>query len=249
MSALEIIAVLAAGAGAGMINVAVGSGTLITFPVLVAVGFPPVTANVSNSLGLVPGSVAGAVGYRRELEGQRRRMLMLVPFSLAGAIAGAVALLVLPESAFEAIVPPIILLALVLVVAQPWLTARLAQHRADSEHGGPALATGVFATGVYGGYFGAAQGIILLALLGVALPDDLQRLNALKNVMAGLVNLVAGLIFLVIADVAWDAVALIAAGSLVGGTIGARWSRRLPPAALRGLIVVVGISAVAQLWF
>jgi uncharacterized membrane protein YfcA len=249
MTAFEIAAVLAAGFAAGMINVAVGSGTLITFPVLVAVGFPPVTANVSNSLGLVPGSVAGVVGYREELKGQRRRLRMLAPWSALGAVVGAVALHVLPDDAFEAIVAPIILLALVLVVAQPWLTARLASRRADTEHGGAPLAAGVFATGVYGGYFGAAQGIILLSLMGVTLPDDLQRINAVKNALAGMVNLIAGLVFLVVADVAWDAVALVAAGSVVGGTIGARWSRQLPPSALRGLIVVVGLSAVAQLWF
>ena len=246
MTLLEAVAVLAAGVAAGTINTVVGSGTRITFPVLLAVGYAPVTANVSNTIGLVPGSISGAIGYRRELAGQRSRALRLGVASLLGGITVAVALLVLPEEAFEAIVPGFIALALVLIVLQPRLS-RLLESRARRKDGSAATGAGVYVTGVYGGYFGAAQGILLLSVLGLTLPEDLQRINALKNVLAAIVNGVAGLIFAFAADVAWLPVALIAAGSAVGGQVGARYGRRLPPRALRALIVVVGLVAVVTL--
>jgi uncharacterized membrane protein YfcA len=244
----EILAIALAGLAAGTVNTVVGSGTLITFPVLLAFGYSPVTANVSNTIGLVPGSASGAIGYRRELAGQRRRALRLGACSVLGAILGAILLLVLPEAAFKAIVPAFIAAALALVVLQPRIARALAERdsRVAHEHG---LLTplAIFATGVYGGYFGAAQGILLLGILGVALPQGLQRTNALKNVLAGLANGVAGLLFAIAADVAWGPAALIAAGSIVGGQIGATYGRRLSPDALRGLIVVVGIAAIVKL--
>jgi uncharacterized membrane protein YfcA len=233
---------------AGTINTVVGSGTLITFPVLLAFGYPPVTANVTNAVGLVPGSAAGAVGYRRELRGQRRRAVPLLIASALGAIIGAVLLLSLPASAFKAIVPVFIGVALVLIIAQPQLTRRLRRRRRDAHEGaGPAATTGTALTGVYGGYFGAAQGILLLSLLGLSIDDELQRINALKVVLAGLNNLVAGLIFVFAAHVDWAAAGLIAAGSVLGGVAGAHWGRRLPPAALRVLIVAVGVLAIVRL--
>jgi uncharacterized protein len=248
VSLLESVLVLAAGVFAGAINTIVGSGTLVTFPVLLAVGYGPVVANVSNTVGLVPGSVSGAIGYREELAGQRHRALVLASASLIGGIAGAVLLLTLPDSAFEAIVPVLIAVALVLVVFQPRLSRALATRRARARpHGGPLLWSGVFGTGVYGGYFGAAQGVILLALTGIAIPEDLQRLNALKNVLAALVNGVAAAIFLVFASVAWLPALLLAVGSAAGGQLGARIGRRLSPAVLRGVIVVVGLAAIVQL--
>ena len=248
MSLLECLLVLAADMFAGTINTVVGSGTLVTFPVLLAVGYGPVTANVSNTLGLVPGSVSGAIGYRAELAGQRSRILTLGSASLIGGIVGAILLLSLPSEAFAAIVPALIALALVLVVLQPRLARALAARRGEVRpHGGPLLWSGVFGTGVYGGYFGAAQGIILLALTGIALPEDMQRLNALKNVLAGLVNGVAAVVFIVFATVAWLPALLIAVGSAAGGQIGARIGRRLSPALLRGVIVVVGLAAIVQL--
>jgi uncharacterized membrane protein YfcA len=247
---LEVVAILAAGMAAGAINTVVGSGTLITFPVLLAFGYSPVVANVSNTIGLVPGSLSGAVGYRRELEGQRRRLARLAPASLTGGVIGAVALLALPADWFSAIVPVFIAAALVLVVVQPRLTAAL-PHRAHAATApaGAAGTAGVGAAGVYGGYFGAAQGILLLAVLGLALRDDLQRVNALKIVLAMIVNLVAGVVFAVAADVAWDAAALVAAGSIAGGALGARLGRRLSPATLRAVVVAVGLAAIAQLVF
>jgi uncharacterized membrane protein YfcA len=248
VSLLECLLVLAAGMCAGAINTVVGSGTLITFPVLLAVGYGPVTANVTNTLGLVPGSVSGAIGYRAELAGQRDRLLALGSASFLGGIVGAVLLLSLPTEVFDAVIPVLIALALVLVVLQPRLARALAARRSEVRpHGGPLLWTGVFGTGVYGGYFGAAQGIILLALTGIALPEDMQRLNALKNVLAGLVNGVAAVVFIFFATVAWLPALLIAVGSAAGGQIGARIGRRLSPAMLRGVIVVVGLAAIVQL--
>jgi uncharacterized membrane protein YfcA len=244
----EVLAIALAGLAAGTINTVVGSGTLITFPVLLAFGYDPVTANVSNTIGLVPGSVSGAVGYRRELEGQRRRVLRLGTASVLGGTTGAVLLLVLPASAFKAIVPVFIAIALVLVVIQPRLNRALAARDYHRAHEGGLLTfAAVYATGVYGGYFGAAQGILLLGILGVVLPQDLQRTNALKNVLAGLVNAVAGVYFAFAADVAWGPAAIIAGASIVGGQLGAHYGRRLHPAALRAVIVVVGVSAIVRL--
>jgi uncharacterized protein len=241
----EVVAIALAGLAAGAINTVVGSGTLITFPVLLAFGYAPVTANVSNTIGLVPGSLSGAVGYRRELAGQGRR---LGTASVLGGATGAVLLLVLPASAFKAIVPAFIALALVLVVLQPRINDALA-HRARGRDGEGGLVTplGVYAAGVYGGYFGAAQGILLLGLLGITLPQSLQRTNALKNVLTAIVNGVAGIYFAIAAHVAWAPAAIIAGASIVGGQLGAHYGRRLHPTALRGVIVVVGVSAIVRL--
>lgn len=252
MTVWEALAVFGAGGAAGAINVVVGSGTLITFPVLLAVGLPPVTANVSNTLGLVPGSLSGAFGYRRELAGQGRRIRRFGAAALAGGLIGAALLLVLPTDAFDAIVPALIAVALVLVVLQPRLAAALRARRARNgttvrADGGALLLTGLFFASMYGGYFGAAQGVIYLSLMGLLLSEDLQRLNAVKNVLALFVNGVAALFFLFAAQIDWLAVVLIAAGSALGGLIGARVGRRLPPAVLRGVIVAVGIAAITQL--
>jgi uncharacterized membrane protein YfcA len=252
MSPAEALAVLAAGVGAGTINTIVGSGTLLTFPVLLAVGLPPVTANVSNALGLVPGSLTGAWGYRRELTGQRDRLLRLAVVGLLGGATGAVLLVTLPSEAFHAIVPVLIALALVLVVLQPRLTRAVHARRdrrgtAAPAHGGPLLVAGIFLASVYGGYFGAAQGVLYLSLMGLLLDDTLQRINGLKNVLAAIVNGVAAVLFLFVAHMNWAAVGLVAAGATLGGLIGARVGRRLPPAALRALIVVVGAAAIVQL--
>jgi uncharacterized membrane protein YfcA len=244
----EAVAVALAGLAAGTINTVVGSGTLVTFPVLLAVGYPPVLANVSNTVGLVPGSASGAIGYRSELAGQRARLLRLGTASTAGAVLGAVALLTAPPAAFRAVVPVLIALACVLVVVQPRLSPWLAAHgRANRQHGGPLLYAAVLATGVYGGYFGAAQGVLLIAVLGLLLDENLQRVNAAKNVLAGLVNLVAAVVFVAVTDVAWEAAGLIALGSVIGGQLGARLGRRIPPAVLRGIIVVVGVTAIVKI--
>ncbi|MFC6344865.1 sulfite exporter TauE/SafE family protein [Nocardioides hankookensis] len=248
MSLFEVVAVLLGGIAAGTINTVVGSGTLITFPTLLAFGVPPVTANVSNTIGLVPGSVSGAIGYRRELAGQRSRVLRLSVASLLGGTAGAVLLLVLPADAFTAIVPVLIVLGLVLVVCQPRISAWVARrHEATGGmpyHGTWWVWPGVLTTGVYGGYFGAAQGVLLMAVLGTGVDESLQRLNGIKNVLAAVVNAIAGLIFAVVADVDWAIVLIIGIGSVIGGQIGATVGRRLPPVGLRVAIVVVGTVAL-----
>jgi len=248
MSIGEALSIALAGLAAGTINTVVGSGTLITFPVLLAFGYAPVTANVSNTIGLVPGSVSGAVGYRRELAGQRRRVVRLGTMSVLGGVTGAVLLLVLPASAFNAIVPVFIAIALVLTVLQPRLNRWLSAHEIELDRErGLFLPLAVYVTGVYGGYFGAAQGILLLGILGVALRQDLHRTNALKNVLAGLVNGVAGVYFVFAAHVAWAPAAIIAGSSILGAQLGARYGRRLPPAGLRAVIVVVGVTAIVRL--
>jgi len=203
-----------------------------------------VLANVSNNIGLVPGGLSGVYGYRRELAGQRSRILRLVPASALGGLSGAVLLLVLPGSVFKRVVIVLIVIALVLVVAQPRLAKRLGTGRAT---GGALLLASVFAAGVYGGYFGAAQGIILIALLAIFVSDDLQRLNATKNVLASCVNGVASIVFVIATDVDWKIVGITAVGSVIGGQVGARFGRRLDQRALRGLIVAVGIVAIVRL--
>lgn len=257
MSFVEFVAVLLAGTAAGAINAVVGSGSLITFPTLVALGWPPLVANVSNNIGLVPGSFSSVHGYRRELRGQRSRLLRLVPASAIGSLTGSVLLLTLPSDVFDRVVVVLIVVALVLVVSQPFIARRLADRRAagdaDRPAGsparevGPALVTLVAAAGVYGGYFGAAQGIILVATLGIFVVDGLQRLNACKNVLAATVNSVAAVVFVATTTVDWAVVAVIAVGSTIGGQVGARVGRRLDPRWLRGLIVVVGLSALVRL--
>lgn len=246
MSPLEALAIAGAGLVAGTVNTVVGSGSLVTFPTLLAFGFPAVLANVSNTVGLVPGSASGVVAYRRELAGQGRRLGVLGTASLLGSLAGAALLLALPHRSFERVVPVLLLLACALVAFQPLLAARLERARRRA-HGGPVLFLCVLGSGVYGGYFGAAQSVILLGLLGSFLDDHLQRLNAAKNVLALVVNAVAALFFVAATHVSWTAAAAVAAGSVVGGQLGGVVARRLPAVVLRVLIVVVGVVAAAVL--
>jgi uncharacterized membrane protein YfcA len=229
-----MLAVAGAGVVAGAINAIVGSGSLVTFPTLLAVGYPPVVANVSNTVGLVFGGVSGAWGYRRELRGQGRRVGWLAVGSATGALLGGILLLSLPSSVFDAVVPALILLAVALMAFKP--TPRAGTRRDHVAAG----TGGTFLTGIYGGYFGAAQGVILLSVLRLAFTDDLQRLNGVKNVLAALANAVAAVLFIAVAHVAWGAAALIAGGSIVGGTLGARYGRRLPEEWLRRIVIVGG---------
>jgi uncharacterized protein len=313
---LRALAIFAAGLAAGTINTVVGSGTLITFPTLLAFGYPPVLANVSNNVGLVPGVASGVHGYRAELKGQRRRLIRLGTASLCGGLVGAILLLVLPAGAFKAIVPVLIGIALVMVVFQPRLSKWVAGREraraaragrpdgdggadgdgADADDcagddgaggsagltgvgvtpvgvidaggaggsaavgvvapvsqdaalqlGGPVLWVLVFLSGVYGGYFGAAQGVLLLGLMGVAFTDGVQRINAVKNVLAGLVNGIAAVVFVIATHIDWGVAGLIAAGAILGGQLGARVGRKLPPWGLRVLIICVGIVALVKL--
>ena len=244
---LEGLAILAAGLAAGTINTIVGSGSLITFPTLLAFGYAPIVANVSNTIGLVPGSISGAIGYRRELAGQRARAVPIGIASVLGGLTGAILLLILPASAFQRIVPVLILVACLLVAFQPRISRALASRRGGAHDRSPLLLGAVYLSGIYGGYFGAAQGVILIALLGIFLSDGLQRLTGLKNVLQALVNGVAAVVFIVVAPVAWEAALLIAIGSIIGGQLGANFGRRLSPVILRAAIIVVGTVVATKL--
>jgi uncharacterized membrane protein YfcA len=370
---IDAAQILAAGAAAGAINALVGSGTLVTFPILLALGYPPVVANASNAVGLVPGSFAAAYGYRAEVAVHRRLLLPLGVAALAGGIVGAALLLVLPDATFRAVVPVLIGGALILIVLQPWLVRMLrrrgvhtrdgrpdgdpatrsatefdstaisagavsaagggadaviaagaldagagaaprsdagavavpgsdavagAAPRSDAGAGavpgsdagavavpgsdavagaapgsgagvgavggagrgpgirgsepatrpaGPALIAGVFAAGVYGGYFGAALGVLLLGLLGVLVSSNLQQVNGLKNILSGVANTVAAVVFIVAGVVSWLPALLIAVSAVVGGMAAARYGRRLPDSILRAVIVAVGVTAVIRM--
>ena len=253
MNPVEAVAILLAGAAAGAINAIVGSGSLITFPTLLFFGYSPLVANVSNTVGLVFGSISGAIGYRRELVGQRSRAVPLLVAALLGGLTGGLLLIVLPATAFARIVPLLIIVACVLVALQPRLTQAIARRRARSgtadreRHGAPLLVAAVFATAIYGGYFGAAQGVILMAFLAILVVDDLQRLNGLKNLIAAVTNGVAAILFILFAPVAWQPAVLIAVGSTVGGQLGALVGRRLSPFALRSVIIGVGSIVAVKL--
>ncbi len=248
MTVLEATLVFVAGVAAGTINTVVGSGTLITFPVLLSVGMSPLTANVSNTLGLVPGSFMGAYGYRHRLTGQRALVLRLGSASVVGALIGAALLLALPAGAFKAIVPVLIGLSLALVVAGPAINRRLAGRGRDPEAAPSGSLWGAtLGAGAYGGYFGAAQGVLLMGLLSALHGGDVQRNNAVKNILAGTANLVAAVVFVVVARPDWWAVALVAAGSTIGGVVGARVGQRLRPGVLRATIVGVGVIAIVKL--
>ncbi len=249
---LEALVIIAAGMAAGTVNTIVGSGSLITFPTLLLLGYPPLVANVSNTIGLVPGSISGSIGYRRELAGQRARAIPLAIAAGLGGMTGAGLLLVLPAAAFARIVPVLILGACGLVAVQPrlsaWVTARRTRLGHEPRHGGgPILLVGVYLTGIYGGYFGAAQGVILIALLAILIDDDLQRLNGLKNVIAAVINAVAAIIFILVAPVAWGPAVLLAIGSTIGGQLGAVAGRRLSPFALRVAIITIGTVVAVRL--
>jgi uncharacterized protein len=251
---LDLLALLGAGGLAGLINTVVGSGTLITFPTLLALGVPPVIANISNTVGLAPGSLSGAWATRRELDGQRRRVLWLGSASLLGGIAGALLLLWLPSKAFDTIVPILIGLGCVLVIVQPFIAKRLAYRRArlGTDAAPPVLGSVVLwlaiaLTAVYGGYFGAAQGVLFIAILGIGFAESLARINAIKNVLATIVNGIAAVVFVLVSQVNWPAAIAIAVGSVLGAQLGGRVGRKLPPTLYRVIIVAVGVVAIVSL--
>lgn len=251
------IVIVFAGLSAGAINAVVGSGTLITFPTLIALGYPPVTSTMSNAVGLVAGSVTGTWGYRRELRGQWNRLRWQIPASLIGGGLGAWLLLRLPERVFADVVPVLLIAALVLVVIGPriqaWARDRAEKQGRSPDHVSPrrmaALVAATFATGVYGGYFTAAQGVLLVAAMGALLPESVQRMNAAKNLTTLFVNIVAALAYTIVAfdRINWQVAGLVAVGSLIGGWVGAHYGRRLQPNVLRAAIVVVGLVGIYRL--
>jgi len=259
LNLVRAAAIIGAGAGAGFINSIVGSGTLISFPTLVGIGYAERIANITNNTGLVPGSFSAVAAQRRELRGQRARLMRLVPASVLGGLTGALALLVLPSRYFKRIVPFLILVGVVLVIIGPIVQRRVKERAlartvagADAnvhERVSPWLWIAVALAGVYGGYFGAAQGVILLGLMGTALDDSMARINATKNVLAGTVNLIAATVFVIHGGVVWSAAALLAVGSVIGGVLGSKAGRRIEPNVLRAIIVVVGLTAAGKLLF
>jgi hypothetical protein len=240
MSPFEVAGIFLAGLAAGTINTIVGSGSLITFPTLLAFGYSPVVANVTNTVGLVPGTLSGSIGYRAELVGQRSRVIRLGAAAAAGGLTGGLLLLALPPAAFGRIVPILILGSVVLIAIQPRLSAAMGDRRAVGEEHTVPLVITLYLTGIYGGYFGAGQGVIMMAILGVFLPDNIQRLNGLKNVLALLINGVAAILFILLAPVAWPPAITLAVGATIGGQVGAKVGRRLSAPVLRTAIIVIG---------
>ena len=252
MTALEALVVLAAGLGAGVLSSTVGVASLLSFPTLVALGLPPVTANVSNTLGLIPGGLGGVVGYRDEVREAPRVAAVIVGVCALGALGGAALLLGLPPGVFEAVVPWLILFTCLLVGAQPrisaWLRRRAGEQRDERLHMNPATTVFATVTGVYGGYFGAGAGVMMVAVLGLGTDLPLRVVNGLKTLSLLAGNVVAGLVFVVVADPRWDVVVLLAASSLVGGYVGARIGRRLPDSVFRWAVVATGVIAAVALF-
>lgn len=252
MEILSSILVFFAGLWAGTINAVVGSGTLVTFPVLIALGVTPVVASMSNAMGLVAGNASGAWGYRRELAGRGRQLMKLLPASLLGGISGAWLLLHLPERVFHYVAPVLLVLALLMVLFQPRLQSWVRNREENPEHAvrdrshGALLVVLVYLAGVYGGYFVAAQGILLVGILGVFLTGTMQNANAMKNILVLGVNMVAAVSYLLFAfdRINWLVVLLIAVSSTIGGLVGSRVGRKLSPRVLRGVIFTLGIVAL-----
>ena len=247
MTPIEALAIALAGFAAGTINTIVGSGSLITFPTLLFFGFPPIVANVSNTVGLVPGSISGVIGYRRELPAPNRALLALVGAALAGGLTGGILLLALPSTTFAVIVPFLILIASGLMAVQPYLSRALAARQGDGRRHNAVLTALIYLTGIYGGYFGAAQSVLFISLLSIFQPGNIQRSNAVKNLLALCTNAIAAVLFIAIAHVDWAAALLIAVGSIVGAQVGAFAARRMRPGVLRWVVVVVGVAVGLKL--
>jgi uncharacterized membrane protein YfcA len=263
VSGLRLLLLGGVGLVVGAINTVAGGGSLISFPTLLALGYSPLVANVTNTFGVFPSSAGGALGYRRELSGQRRNWILLAAICTAGSLIGAWLLLVLPASSFEAAVPALIATAALLTLAQPWLArrmrARSAQPVAVAAAGGGGgetvepplvpihrqwvLLGSVLLISVYGGYFGAAIGVLLVAVLGLFLHDTLQRNNALKTSLTVVVNGVAALAFTFLGPVVWSAALTLAVTTGLGGMLGAAIARRLSDRALRWAVVAIGLAA------
>ena len=236
-----------AGFAAGAINAAAGGGSLVTFPALIAVGYPPLIANVTNNVAVSPGYVTGAWGYRGELRGQRRRIAPLAAVSALGSLAGVGLILVSSQAAFEGVVPFLVLAACALLALQPVIGRRLGERAGTHERPGIGSLAGQTLAATYGGYFGAALGVAVLALLGVFFDDTLQRLNALKALLQLVIGATAAVGFALLTPVAWGAAAIVGSASLVGGMVGARLARRVSDRALRGGIVAYGVAAAIWL--
>ena len=246
MPASHVVLIVLAGVGAGIFNGVAGGGSLISFPILLGLGYPALTANITNTVGIWPGYLASAAGYRNEIGDQSQRLLRLTPVALAGGIAGALLLLTTSAATFDSVVPWLVLGAAALFALQPAL--RRALDRGAHPRTRPVLlVVGVFAASVYGGYFGAAMGVMFLAVLGLALPVSLAHTSGLRAVLSMIVNGIAAVVFVIHGGLAWEAVGLLALGSLVGGYVGARLALALPAPALRAVVVVIGVGTAVKL--
>jgi uncharacterized membrane protein YfcA len=257
----DLLLIAVAGLGAGAVNGMAGGGSLVSYPALLATGHGALVANVTNTVGILPGYAGGAAGFRGELTSQRQRVREFAPLALLGGLAGAGLLLTTPEDVFDGVAPVLIIAACLLFAAQPLLSKAIARRRAaagliavdpdDPEQAHrpvpPAAKAAVFVASVYGGYFGAGLGVIYLAVLGTVLPDPLPKINSLRGVLSLVVNALAVILFGIAADVAWDAAGVLAVTSLVGGYIGARTALRLPAPVLRSVVLCFGVVAVWRL--
>ena len=245
-----------AGLGAGAVNGMAGGGSLVSYPALLATGHGALVANVTNTVGILPGYAGGAAGFRGELKSQRARVREFTPLALLGGLAGAALLLTTPEDVFDGVAPALIIAACLLFASQPLLSRLIAKRRAAAgviaaDHPTRPVPWGaklaVFGASVYGGYFGAGLGVIYLAVLGTVLPDPLPKINSLRGVLSLIVNALAVILFGIAADVAWGAAGILAATSLVGGYVGARTALRLPAPVLRTIVLCFGAIAVWRL--
>lgn len=247
MSLFEVAMLTLVGIAAGTMNTIVGSGSLVTFPALLAFGYTPFVANITNNVGVIPGAISGAYAFRSELRTQWPRVIRLSAIALTGGIAGSLLFLALPSKAFNAIVPVLIGLSLVLVIIQPWLKKRAARRGGVTPRQAFFHRVALFLTGVYGGYFGAAQGVLLMSLLGAMFDETIQRLNSMKIILALWANTAAAIVFIVHGGIVWEAAGAIGVGALIGGQVGGHIGRRLPEPVYRGAIVAVGIAAIVKL--
>lgn len=251
MEPLEAVLLVVAAFAAGAINAVAGGGSLISFPALVAAGYPAKVANVTNSVALWPGYASGSFGYRAELQYQRRRVVTLVAPSVVGALAGSAILLATPQSAFDAVVPFLVLFAALLMAVQEPLARFAVTHRLSSagdDHIPATLHVGIFLLAVYGAYFGAGLGILTLAILGILLPDDIQHSNALKGMLSLLINAIAVVYFAFFGPVEWGPAAVMAIGALGGGYLGVGAARRLGRKWLRATVVAYGVVVAIVLF-
>jgi uncharacterized membrane protein YfcA len=256
MTFLDGVLLALAGLSAGIANTIAGGGSLLAFPVLVAVGYGAVAANVTTTVSLCPGYLSGALSYRAELVEQRSRLVAFAPFAVAGAAAGTVLLLEAPPGVFKAVVPYLVLLAVALLALQPriagWVQARravavAAGAEARAEHHATSLRVIVFLAGLYGGYFGGGLGVIMVAVFGIFLVASAQEVNGLKNAMSVIINLAALVGFAAFGPVAWEAVAVVGPASLVGGIVGGRLAKRLSATRLRAAVIIFGVLAGIRL--
>jgi len=236
-----------AGLGAGLFNGVAGGGTLISFPVLLALGYPAIVANVTSTVGIWPGYLGGVAGFRKEIADQRDHFRMLAPLTIVGATVGAILLLTTPSAAFTRLAPWLVLFASGLFAMAPLLRRWLAGEQSALRARPVALGVGMFLAAVYGGYFGAAMGVIILAVLGLTLPDTLARASGIRAVLSVLANGVAAIVFIIHGQLQWQAAGMLAIGCLVGGYIGATLARKLPAAALRVIVVAIGLATGIRL--